>query len=45
MDDQTPVVWEAEGDWQDIRYQVADAGPGPGRPSSGRIAKITINRP
>ena len=40
MDEQTPVVWQAEGDWQDIRYQVAEVGPG-----GGRVAKITINRP
>ena len=38
--DESPVAWQAEGDWQDIRYQVADVGPG-----GGRIAKITINRP
>jgi naphthoate synthase len=38
--DETPVDWQADGDWQDIRYQVAEAGPG-----GGRIAKITINRP
>ena len=43
--DETPVVWQPDGDWHDIRYEVAEAGPGGGRPSSGRIAKITINRP
>jgi naphthoate synthase len=43
VDDQTPapVTWQAEGDWEDIRYQVADGGGSGG----GRIAKITINRP
>jgi len=48
MNDRTPdtpipVTWEAEGEWQDIRYQVAEAGPG--GPGTGRIAMITINRP
>ena len=38
MDDQTPVTWQAEGDWEDIRYQLAEV-------EGGRIAKITINRP
>jgi naphthoate synthase len=38
--DETPVVWQDDGDWQDIRYQVAEVGPG-----GGRVAKITINRP
>jgi len=38
--DETPVVWQSEGDWQDIRYEVAEVGPG-----GGRVAKITINRP
>jgi len=38
VDDQTPVTWQAEGDWEDIRYQLAEV-------DGGRIAKITINRP
>ena len=38
--DETPVNWQSEGDWQDIRYQVAEVGPG-----GGKVAKITINRP
>jgi naphthoate synthase len=38
--DETPVNWQSEGEWQDIRYQVAEVGPG-----GGRVAKITINRP
>jgi len=38
--DENPVEWHPEGEWVDIRYQVADVGPG-----GGRVAKITINRP
>ncbi|MEA2828660.1 MAG: naphthoate synthase, partial [Actinomycetota bacterium] len=38
--DETPVSWQSEGEWHDIRYQVAEVGPG-----GGRVAKITINRP
>jgi naphthoate synthase len=43
MRDDNPIRpgadWLAEGEWTDIRYELAEVGP------EGRIAKITINRP
>lgn len=43
MSDTNPIrpgaAWSAEGDWSDIRYELADIG------NTGSIAKITINRP
>lgn len=39
----TTVIWEPTGQWQDIRYETAEAFVD--EPSSPRVAKITINRP
>ncbi|MBI3256278.1 MAG: 1,4-dihydroxy-2-naphthoyl-CoA synthase [Actinobacteria bacterium] len=39
----TSVIWEPVGEWQDIRYETAVAFAD--KPSSPRMAKITINRP
>ena len=39
----TSVIWEPVGEWQDIRYETAVAFAD--KPSSPRMAKITIDRP